>query len=87
MLSLVDRTTGQSKFVAVDDVAKATLLLILRENIAKEAIIYTDEASQYAALGSEFGGHDFTTHSKGQYVRGEVHTNTVEGYSASSSAA
>ena len=80
MLSLVDRTTGKSKSFVVEDVKASTLLPILRENIAKEAIVYTDEAKQYTKLGSEFADHDFTTHSKGQYVRGNVHTNTIEGY-------
>ncbi len=60
------------------------MLPILRENIAKEAIVYTDEAKQYTKVGDEFAEHDFTTHSKGQYVRGNVHTNTIEGYLASS---
>jgi|TARA_R110002124_G_scaffold235667_2_gene400958 transposase-like protein len=80
MLSLVDRTTGQSKSFVVKDVTKATLLPILRENIAKEATVYTDEAKQYTFLGREFADHDFTTHSKGEYGRGAVHTNTIEGY-------
>lgn len=80
ILSLVDRTTGQSKSFVVMDVKAATLLPLLRENIAKEAIVYTDEARQYGKLGSEFAEHDFTTHSKGNYVRGNVHTNTIEGY-------
>lgn len=80
MLSLVDRTTGQSKSFVVKDVTKATLLPILRENIAKEATVYTDEAKQYTFLGREFAAHDFTTHSKGEYGRGVVHTNTIEGY-------
>lgn len=80
MLTLVDRNSRQSKSFMVDNVKASTLLPILRENIAKEAIIYTDEAKQYSKLGSEFADHDFTTHSKGQYVRGDVHTNTTEGY-------
>lgn len=80
MLSLVDRTTGRSKSFVVNDVTKATLLPILRENIAKEATVYTDEAKQYTGLGFEFADHDFTTHSKGEYGRGVVHTNTIEGY-------
>jgi transposase-like protein len=80
MLSLVDRTTGQSKSFVVKDVTKATLWPILRENIAKEATIYTDEAKQYTFLDREFADHDFTTHSKGEYGRGVVHTNTIEGY-------
>lgn len=80
MLTLVDRNSGKSKSSVVDNVKASTLLPILRENVAKEAIVYTDEAKQYGKLGSEFADHDFTTHSKGQYVRGDVHTNTIEGY-------
>ena len=80
MLTLVDRKSSQSKSFVVENVKASTLLPILRENIAKEAIVYTDEAKQYGKLGSEFAGHDFTTHSKGEYVRGDVHTNTLEGY-------
>jgi transposase-like protein len=80
VLALVDRDSGQSKSFIVDDVKASTLLSILRANIAKEAVIYTDEAKQYGKLGSEFGDHNFTTHSKGEYGRGVVHTNTIEGY-------
>ena len=80
MLTLVDRNSGKSKSSVVDNVKASTLLPILRENVAKEAIVYTDEAKQYGKLGSEFADHDFTTHSKGQYARGDVHTNTIEGY-------
>lgn len=83
MLTLVDRNAKQSKSIVVEDVTKATLVPILRENIAKEAVIYTDEAKQYTKLAHDFAGHDFTTHSKGEYVKREkpeVHTNTVEGF-------
>ncbi len=83
MLTLVDRDTKQAKSIVVGDIKKDTLVPILRENIAKEAVIYTDEAKQYTHLGREFAGHDFTTHSRGEYVRREkpeVHTNTVEGF-------
>jgi transposase-like protein len=80
MLTLIDRKSGKSKSFTVENVKASTLLPILRENIAKEAIVYTDEAKQYGKVGSEFAEHDFTTHSKGEYVRGNVHTNTLEGY-------
>jgi transposase-like protein len=80
MLSLVDRNTGRSKSFVVKDVTKATLVPILHANIAKEATVYTDEAKQYTGIGKHFADHDFTTHSKGEYGRGVVHTNTIEGY-------
>ena len=83
MLTLVDRDTKRAKSIVVDDIKKDTLVPILRENIAKEAVIYTDEAKQYTRLADDFAGHDFTTHSAGEYVKREkpqVHTNTVEGF-------
>jgi len=39
----------------------------------------SDEASWYQHVGRMFkGGHQTVTHRKGEYARGEVHTNTVE---------
>ena len=55
-------------------------LPILRANIAEEATVYTDEASYYGKLGAEFAKHDFVRHGAGEYGRGDVHTNTIEGY-------
>jgi transposase-like protein len=83
VLTLVDRDTKHARSVVVDDLKRDTLVPILRENIAAEAVIYTDEAGQYTTLGNDFAGHDFTRHGSGEYVRleaPEVHTNTVEGF-------
>ncbi len=80
LLTLVDRNTGRAKSMVVDDLKAKTLVPILKENIAKEAVVYTDEAGQYRFLGKDFAGHDFTRHGAGVYVRGDVHTNTIEGY-------
>lgn len=57
-----------------------TLVPILRENIAKEARVMTDEASQYFSLSEDFASHDSVRHQKGEYGRGEIHTNTIEGF-------
>ncbi|MFC1363882.1 MAG: transposase [gamma proteobacterium symbiont of Ctena orbiculata] len=44
----------------------------------------TDEAGQYChtrkPLTDEFESHEYVKHGMGEYVRGDVHTNTVEGY-------
>lgn len=80
VLTLVDRTTGRAKSMVVEDLKAKTLTPILRENIAKEAVIYTDEAGQYKYLGKVFTKHDFVRHGIGEYGRGDVHTNTIEGY-------
>ena len=80
VLSLVDRSTGKAKSMVIDDLKASTIIPILRANIAKEAIVYTDDALQYVSLPTHFAGHDYTVHSEGEYVRGDVHTNTIEGY-------
>lgn len=85
MLTLVDRDTKRARSVVVDDLTKATILPILRENTGREALILTDEARQYQSLATspDFGGQDRLQHSRDEYVRPgfpEVHTNTVEGF-------
>jgi transposase-like protein len=80
VLSLVDRATGRARSMVVDDLKASTLVPILRENIAKTAKVMTDEASYYAKLAADFAGHDFVRHGAGEYGRGEIHTNTIEGY-------
>ncbi len=80
LLTLVDRATGRAKSVVVDDLKIKTLLPILKANIAKEATVYTDEAMQYDNLGKHFAAHESVNHGAEEYVRGDVTTNTVEGY-------
>ena len=40
----------------------------------------TDEARVYIHLDKVFKSHSTVNHSLGEYVRGNVHTNTVEGF-------
>jgi len=80
LLSLVDRESGRAKSIIVDDLKATTLLPILIENISTEAVVYTDEAGQYKTLGDIFQAHDFVRHGTGEYGRGDIHTNTIEGY-------
>lgn len=80
VLSLVDRTTGQARSMVVDNLRPATITPILKENMAKEARLATDEAGHYIVAGREFADHGVVHHGRDEYVVGEVHTNTIEGY-------
>lgn len=80
VLALVDRRTGRAKSMVVDDLKAKTLVPILLDNIAKEATVYTDEAGQYRGLRHAFASHEHVRHSAGEYGRGPIHTNTIEGY-------
>jgi len=64
----------------VEGTSAAQLVPILRANIAKEASVMTDEAGQYTHLDKDIASHEYVNHGAGEYGRGDVHTNTLEGY-------
>ncbi|QHL91626.1 IS1595 family transposase [Sphingomonas changnyeongensis] len=83
VLALVDRDSGKARTMVVDDVTAKTLMPIVIANVAREAIIMTDEHKAYRTIGKHFAGHGTTNHSAGEYVDPEypvIHSNTVEGY-------
>lgn len=80
VLTLVDRETKQARSIVVDNLKPATIAPILRENMAKEARLATDEAGHYLHIGKEFADHGVVRHGRKEYLVGEVHTNTIEGY-------
>lgn len=51
---------------------------IVRANIDQEARLFTDESRLYGREKGHFAEHSTVRHTAGEYVRGEVHTNTVE---------
>ncbi len=51
---------------------------VMVRNVSRKSDLHTDESPIYKALGKEFAAHNTTNHSKGQYVKGNIHTNTVE---------
>jgi transposase-like protein len=80
VLAMVERG-GKVRTKPIANVTAKTLQGAIRENIATTSTIYTDENSAYKGIGNEYdGGHHTTTHSKREYVRGDVHSNTVEGF-------
>jgi transposase-like protein len=44
-----------------------------------EARMMTDDARWYRNIMKPYASHETVNHSKGEYVRGDVHTNTIEG--------
>lgn len=78
VLTLVDRT-GVARSFVIDKATKADVLPILRENLDHEARVITDDSGIYRELDREYM-HAFVVHSKGEYARGEITTNTVEGF-------
>src|ERR1700731_283581 len=80
ILSLVDRNSGQVRSFHVDGTSAADIVPIIKANVAKETAMMTDEGGHYFTLGDHFASHESVSHKADEYVRGSVHTNTVEGY-------
>jgi len=81
VMTLVDRDTKSAKSVVIDDLKKDTMAKVVAENMAREARMITDEYRQYKLMAKDVTAeHDFVRHADGEYGRGDVHTNTVEGF-------
>src|SRR3954469_20270692 len=82
VLGLVERG-GKVRTVHIDTVTSEEIGGMVRENVAREAWLMTDEAKHYTEVGKEMAGHGTVNHSIGEYVSFEdatIHTNTIEGY-------
>lgn len=83
VLALVDRATGQARSIVVDDVKASTLWPIIRANVAREAILMTDDHNVYKYIGKAFAQHNVVNHQIKEYVSKTdrtIHTNTIEGF-------
>lgn len=80
VIALVDRNTGISRSIHADRLVGGEIASIVRANVDRETRLVTDEARHYIRVGKEFTSHESVLHAGGEYVRGDVHTNTVEGF-------
>ena len=79
VISLVERG-GRARSFKVEQIDAKTIRKVLFENIVQPTRLMTDEAHHYRVPGRSFGSHERVNHSKEEYARGEVTTNTVEGF-------
>jgi transposase-like protein len=80
VLSLVHRETGQCRSFVIDEANRETIIPIVLANVDRETYIMTDEAGQYRGQFRHlFLGHGRVNHTAGEWGRGRVHTNTIEG--------
>jgi len=79
IVSLVERH-GRVRSFHIPRADKATVAKIVADNIHHESRLHTDESRLYPIVGEKFAAHETVKHSAGEYVRGDVHTNSAEGY-------
>jgi len=79
VVALVERGGNVRTFhVPVAD--QASVMKVIYENVARESTLHTDESRLYHWATDHVAAHETVKHSGGEYVRGDVHTNTVENY-------
>jgi transposase-like protein len=79
VFALVERG-GRVRSHHVPAVNAKTLRPILQAQVEGATMVMTDEGGAMKKIGREFDRHASVNHSIGEYVRGDAHTNTIEGY-------
>jgi transposase-like protein len=85
VMGIVQRSTEEkpSQVIAFPIPSRGTTVIraAVQKHIADDAMIYTDEWSGYRHMRRERPDrYDIVIHSCGEYVNGDVHTNTIEGF-------
>ena len=73
---------GEARSRPMNHVTGRNLDTVLAGNVDPSARLMTDEYPGYKKPGKRFASHETVNHSQDEYARGDVHTNTVEGYFA-----
>ncbi len=82
LLAAVERG-GKVRVKPVARITSASVAVFIRDNVHQSARLLTDESPLYDNVGRDFeGGHFSVNHSKYEYARGDVNSNTVEGFFA-----
>lgn len=78
IIGAVDRSTGEVAAAHVTDVTAMGAAEFIARTVETGAMVYSDDAAVYGPLRRLGFGHAAVRHTAGEYVRGEVHTNSIE---------
>ncbi|WP_370335442.1 IS1595 family transposase [Parvularcula marina] len=68
---------GELRATVLPNRHKDTIQGEVRANVSRTATLITDEAQQYKSLKDEYR-HETVCHNAGEYVRDDIHTNSIE---------
>lgn len=77
VFGMVERESGHTRFVVVEDASGETLQAEIVPAVKPGSTIHSDEWIGYRGLSALYQ-HEVIKHKEGEYVRGSVHTNTIE---------
>ena len=79
VMGMIERNSGEFRGKVVNDVKRTSLEQEIHANVEAGSVIYTDSLKSYHRMNERYT-HSWVDHSAGQYVNGEVHTNTMENF-------
>jgi transposase-like protein len=79
VVALVERG-GRAKVFHVAVADKATVQRLVIENVHPASRLHTDESRLYVGAADLFASHETVKHTRGEYARGDVNTNSAEGF-------
>ncbi len=79
IVTLIERG-GKARSFHVPRADKKTVQKIVADNIAHESRLHTDESKLYVGTHKMFAAHETVNHAIKEYARGDVTTNSAEGF-------
>jgi hypothetical protein len=79
IMVLVERG-GKARTFHVAEANRDTIERILAANVDLNSRLHTDESHLYKRFGKRFAAHESVNHSKDEYARGDVTSNSAEGF-------
>jgi transposase len=79
VFGMVERK-GEVKANVVENLKAKTVMPLIQESIEEKSRIMSDEFPPYYKVEKHGFEHEVIKHKIKEYVRGEVHTNTIEGF-------
>ena len=61
-------------------VTSSNLRAVMVRHADRKSRLHTDESNLYPSIGAEFAKHETVNHGAKEYARGDVTTNSVEGF-------
>ena len=81
VIAMVGRESGEvrTQVIKANSVKYNDVLPIIQANVTETSLVITDSSTMYGSLNKLYK-HEFVNHVQKEYVRGAMHTNTIEGF-------
>lgn len=81
IMGIFDRSTKQIYVVVMPiKLNMEHIFKVMLNQVSAGAVVYTDGFKMYRGLKKKGFRHEYVDHDGGEYVRGQVHTNNIEGF-------